>query len=196
MRPTRLPGVRGKGEGGLAILRHPLLSRSRHCFCSAFTLVMIAIGLLAVAIHPTPATFGAVCLYIACLAAWLHMTRRAEGRPQPDAADPCADILIQLDRTRADLRRTDAWMRLFPLGILLAALIKFTMFTDLGLSEFLPVLLELGRSGSRTVLAFLILLAVLVYSMRRSLRLTREMKRLELQIARGRAAAEAPPHGR
>lgn len=193
---SRLESPSGKSEpvrqdGGSRFLALELF-RTRFLWI-ALTAFLLPAAVLAIQINQSPRAILCALIFAAamCLYAWPWRREEPAAPPIPDPSDRAAMLEAEVRAARASLRRADAWMRLFPLGVLLAALMKFTSLTDLRMSEFFPLILKLTRTYADALTAIVILLCVMAYFGGRSFQLTRKLKRLEQMLASERQIAVA-----
>lgn len=143
-------------------------------------LLLVAAALLAMFRDTTPATllFGVLLGGAAVWSTWkrrtLHQSALLGG-----GNDRHALIEVARDRCRLELRQSDWGLLLFPLGMILAALTKFSAMSG-GHIELFPALFAaaVGR-GEAPALALLLLILGELYFLYRGRRLRRELAGLD-----------------
>lgn len=142
-------------------------------------LLLLPVPVVAIVVRHDAGTAAAALLFVLgiVLSMWM-LPERGERPAAADPADPAAMLEAEIAEARLGLRHADAWMRLFPLGILSAALLKLSAFSEAGLHHFFPRLLGKAQRGESTLLAVLVLLFVLLYFVRRSLYFRARLRRL------------------
>lgn len=156
----------------------------RHLAFGLATLLIVP-GLIALTIDQSPRTLLIAGLYIACMlwSAW-------RWRPSAQvAAAPDGSPEAKLERLRADLKTSRDWLKLFPLGLALAVLLKFSALSTAGLEVIGSRIVEHTKRGDASTGGMAILLLVVLYFAFRTFRLSRELKRLEASTGRGSAGA-------
>lgn len=154
-------------------------SLTLHYLGLAFAALLLPAAAAAIKVKPDFRTFIAAALYIGALAwaAWQPHYRKKQAAKMEAAGVGSAEA--ELLETRAQLKKADSWMRLFPIGLVLAGFLKFSALTDFKLDDFIPGVFTMARTGQDALWVFIILLGVLAYFMRRSLVFQRKLKRLE-----------------
>lgn len=180
--------VRSSGPSAPKLRSHSL---TLHYLGLGFAALLLPAAAAAIKVKPDFRTFVAASLYIAALAwaAWQPHYRKKQAAKLASVAPNSADA--ELLATRAELKKADSWMRLFPIGLVLAGFLKFSALTDFTLDDFIPGVFRLARTGQDALWVFVILLCVMAYFMRRSLVFQRKLKRLEAMQSPGIDRAEA-----
>lgn len=163
----------------------PWWNRYNRHFASGFSVLLIGPGLIALAVDRSPRTLLIAGLYIACMI-WSAWRFRPSARV---AATEDGSPEARLARLRAQLKTSRDWLKLFPLGLALAVLLKFSALSTAGLEVIGSRIVEHTRAGDPSLGGMLILLLVVLYFAFRTFRLSRELKRLEATMGAGSARA-------
>ena len=162
-------------------------------------LIMAAVA-LALLTDSTPATL-AFGLVLAAAVIWEAWRRRLlyETTLINDLSDRETLIAAALKRSRNELGQARSGLILFPVGMFLAALMKFSAVTGGEVQRFAAAFLASVRHGESAAAAMVCLILALLYFAQRSVRLRREVRRFEALQAAYRSEArkdEADRDGR